>query len=237
MIKSNPLPALFLRFALFGIFQCLLACVFFLTKTNAAWYTSQGWWIVSGFSTNIVTFIVLKNYFKNKRIRYFDNFKFVRKSWWKDILILIGILLITFPISTYPNTYLAQLLYGSTDITFHLFFRSIPFWLIVLGFFWAISQGLVELPFYFAYLMPQLETKLNNGWKAWLLASFFLAFQHTTLPLIFDVRFMFWRLGMFLPFAFFVGLCLKLRPRLFPYLMIIHALMDIGAVAVFFTLK
>ena len=237
MNKSNPFLMLFLRFALFAIFQCLLAFLFFVLKINDAWHTSQGWWIISALLTNIVTFIILKKYFNNQGIRYFDKFKFIKKDWWKDVVILIVILLITFPITTFPNIYLAQLLYGSTDVTFHLFFRSIPFWLIIIGFFWAITQGIVELPFYFAYLMPQLEKRLNNGWKAWILASFFLAFQHLALPLIFDYRFMLWRLGMFFLFAFFVGLCFKLRPRLFPYLMIIHALMDIGAVAVFLTLK
>ena len=237
MNKSNPFLMLFMRFALFAFFQCLLAFLFFVLKINDAWYTSQGWWIISALLTNIVTFIILKKYFNYQGIRYFDNFKFIKKDWWKDVVILIGILLITFPITTFPNIYLAQLLYGSTDVTFNLFFRSIPFWLIVIGFFWAITQGIVELPFYFAYLMPQLEKRLNNGWKAWILASFFLAFQHIALPLILDYRFMLWRLGMFFLFAFFVGLCFKLRPRLFPYLMIIHALMDIGAVSVFLTLK
>lgn len=218
-------------------FNVYLHYSFFVLKINDAWYTSQGWWIISALLTNIVTFIILKKYFNDNGIRYFDNFKFIKKEWWKVVLILLGVLLFSFPITAFPNIYLAQLLYGSTDITFQLFYRSIPFWLIIIGFFWAITQGIVELPFYFAYLMPRLEKQLNNGWKAWLIASFFLAFQHVALLLIFDFRFMLWRLGMFLLFAFFVGLCIKLRPRLFPYLMIIHALMDIGAVYMFLTLK
>ena len=62
--------------------------------------------------------------------------------------------------------------------------------------------------------MPRLEAQLKNGWLAWLIASFFLAAQHMFLPLILDWRFMLWRLGMFLPFALFTGLVLKLRPAL-----------------------
>lgn len=50
------------------------------------------------------------------------------------------------------------------------------------------------------------------------------------LPLILDSRFMLWRLGMFLPFALFIGLVLKLRPTLLPYYLIMHALLDISAV-------
>ncbi len=42
-----------------------------------------------------------------------------------------------------------------------------------------------------------------------------------------------WRLGMYLPFALFIGLALKLRPSLLPYFAIIHALMDISTLAVY----
>jgi hypothetical protein len=84
--------------------------------------------------------------------------------------------------------------------------------------------------------MPRLEEQLGNNWLAWALASFFLAFQHVTLPLILDWRFIIWRMGMFIPFAFFIGLCLKLRPQLFPYLMIGHALIDLMTVMILLTL-
>jgi hypothetical protein len=190
-----------------------------------------------GLLTNIVTFIVLNQHFKEKGVPYFDNFRFIKKDWWKDVLILIGLMIITVPVSMYPNTMIANWLYGSTDVTLHLFFRPLPYWVILLGFIWAITQGLVELPYYFAYVMPCIEKQLNKGSTAWALASFFLALQHIALPLIFDWRFMVWRLGMFLLFAFFIGFCLKLRPRLFPYVMIIHALMDMGAVAMLFSVK
>jgi hypothetical protein len=42
---------------------------------------------------------------------------------------------------------------------------------------------------------------------------------------------------MFIPFALFAGLCIKLRPRLLPYYLIIHALMDIVVVAMLINVK
>lgn len=235
MKKHTPFLLLFLRLLLFALFQCLLALVFSVMKTENAWSTSQAWWIIPGLMTNTVTFILLVRYFNKKGVSYFSNFKFMKKDRWKDVVRLMGVLIITVPLSMLPNTYLAEFLYGSADIPLHLFFRSIPYWVIILGMFWAITQGIVELPFYFAYLMPRIEKRINNGWLAWGLASLFLALQHIALPLIFDIRFMVWRFGMFFLFAFFIGLCLKLRPKLFPYIMIIHALMDLSAVAMFFT--
>lgn len=237
MTDSLPFKMLFLRLALFAIFQSLIALVFVFLGKPDPWYQSQGWWIMNGLLTNIVTFIVMRSLYRKEGIGYFDKLKFIRKDWWKDMVILIGVLAITVPISMFPNTIIANWLYGSTDETLQLFFRLLPYWLIMLGFVWSVTQGLVELPFYFAYIMPRLEKKLNNGWTAWALASFFLALQHITMPLIFDLKFIIWRFGMFLLFAFFIGLCLKLRPRLFPYVMIMHALMDMGAVAMLFTVK
>jgi len=68
---------------------------------------------------------------------------------------------------------------------------------------------------------------------AWLLASFFLSVQHATLPLIFDWPFILWRAFMFLPFALILGAVLAWRPRLLPYLMVGHFLIDAGTVAVY----
>jgi hypothetical protein len=81
--------------------------------------------------------------------------------------------------------------------------------------------------------MPRLEAQLKNGWSAWFLASFFLAAQHMFRPLIFDGGLMLWRLGMFLPFALFIGLVVKIRPSLLPYFMVIHALLDVTTVLVY----
>lgn len=76
--------------------------------------------------------------------------------------------------------------------------------------------------------MPRLEKLFHKKWPAILLPVFFLAAQHMTLPLIFNYRFIFWRLIAFLPFALLLGLVIHWRPRLLPYLMIVHGLMDMA---------
>ena len=53
-----------------------------------------------------------------------------------------------------------------------------------------------------------------------------LAFQHVTLPLLFDARFMVWRLVMFVPFGLLVAVLLRSRPQLLPYMVVVHMLMD-----------
>jgi hypothetical protein len=60
------------------------------------------------------------------------------------------------------------------------------------------------------------------------LTSFWLAAQHISLPFLPDIRFIIWRLAMFLPFAFMLAVILRWRIRLLPYLVIIHGLMDLS---------
>jgi hypothetical protein len=57
------------------------------------------------------------------------------------------------------------------------------------------------------------------------------------MPLIFDGRFILWRALMFLPFALAVGLALNWRPRLMPYLMAGHALIDLSTVIILIQLS
>ena len=127
------------------------------------------------------------------------------------------------------------MLFGSEEIASALMFHPLPLWARVVSLLFPLTIAFAELPTYFGYAMPRIEKQIGNGWLAWALASFFLALQHITLPLIFDWRFIIWRLGMFIPLAFLLGLSLKLRPRLFPYLMTMHALLDFMTVLMIFT--
>jgi membrane protease YdiL (CAAX protease family) len=228
-------PMLFFRVALFAGFQGVVALVFLAIGTADPWYESQAYWIITGLMANLVTLSVLARLSSRNGRTYLDHFRFHRATWRRDVLMALGLVALAAPISMLPNVFLAEQLLGSPDTASELFYRPLPVVIILIGFLWPLTQGLVELPFYFWYLMPRLEKRLKNGWVAWVIASFFLALQHTTLPLIFNAEFIAWRFGMFLPFALFVGLCIKLRPRLLPYLMISHALIDFVAVIMLLT--
>ena len=128
---------------------------------------------------------------------------------------------------------LGAAIFGDAMTPTYMMFRPLPTWAFVLSLLFPLTIAFAELPTYFGYVMPRLAAQLKNGWVAWMTASFFLGAQHMFLPLILDGRFMLWRLGMYMPFALFAGLIIKLRPSLLSYFMIIHALMDLSAVAVY----
>jgi hypothetical protein len=137
------------------------------------------------------------------------------------------------PIVAAPREPLAIAIFGDARTATDLMFRPLPTWAFVLSFLFPLTIGFAELPTYFAYCMPRLEIQLKNGWLAWLIASFFLAAQHMFLPLILNGGYLLWRIGMFLPFAFFTGFVIKLRPSLLPYFLIVHALLDVTTVLVY----
>ena len=106
-----------------------------------------------------------------------------------------------------------------------------PLWAAVSAvILFPITIALSELPTYFGYVMPRLEALSGRRWLAVLLPAFFLAIQHGALPLIFDGRFIAWRVLRYVALTVPVGLLLRWRPRLMPYLIIGHYLIDLMTV-------
>ena len=170
------------------------------------------------FLTNFVSIYLLVRLFNAEGKRYFDILRFSRVTWKTDLFWFIGFSIIGLPIAAVVKDPLAVAIFGDAMTPVNMLFRPLPTWAFVLGFLFPLTIAFSELPTYFGYCMPRLEAQLKNGWVAWLIASFFLAAQHMFLPLILDWGFMLWRLGMFLPFALFTGLCPQIPPGAFAIL-------------------
>jgi hypothetical protein len=122
---------------------------------------------------------------------------------------------------------MAALLWGGSETAGALFFRPLPLWsLIAFAVLLPVTQAFAELPTYYAYAMPRLRVLTGRGWIALAVPAFMLAAQHMAFPLVLDGRFLIWRLTMFIPFAAWIGLIMYWRPRLLPFLMAGHALID-----------
>jgi hypothetical protein len=124
------------------------------------------------------------------------------------------------------------MLFGDSQAALALLLRPLPLWASYASIaLFPVTQGLAELPTYFAYVMHRLGLKEVRSWQPVTAASLALSFQHIAVPMLFDARFIVWRGLMFLPFAFLVGIVLRWRPTLLPYLVIIHVLMDVSFAA------
>lgn len=231
----SPAPWLMLlsRSALFLFFQALFAGLFLMLGRATAWTESARWWPFLSILANCASIYLLVRLFHAEGGRYVNLLHFSRQTVKTDLIWLLGASVIGLPVAMAPMNTLAAAIFGDPMIPIHMMFRPLPAWALALSFLFPLTIGFAELPTYFGYVMPRLAVQLKNGWLAWALASFFLAAQHCFLPLIPDGRFILWRLGMYLPFALFAGLVIKLRPQLLPYMLIVHALMDVSALAVY----
>ena len=142
---------------------------------------------------------------------------------------MFGILIIAAPVSLLPNIVLAGYFFGSPEAALGLLLRPLPMWAAIISLvLFPLTQGLAEISIYFSYLMPKFKEQDMPSWLALSLPAIFLGAQHIAIPLLFNTRFILWRLLMFMPFAFLVGIVMNWRPRLLPYLAILHILMDVS---------
>lgn len=219
---------LFSRTLLFIIFQCIFFVIFLMMRDSSPWEQAANWWPFSVTFTNIVCVFLLRKLYGLENRKFKDFFVFERGTIAKSILMMSIILIICMPIAFLPNLALGSLLFGDMNVAVDLFYRPLPIIAAWIAFFsFPMTMPFGELTVYFGYVMPRLEVITKRKWVAVMLPVLFLSFQHAALPLLFDLRFVVWRLFMFLPFAFFLAIIVRWKPKLFPYILISHFLIDV----------
>jgi hypothetical protein len=145
----------------------------------------------------------------------------------KNTILFFKLLVPLLLVAIAPNIVLSILFYQDPQIGTTFLIGDIPKIFIFFNIiFFPILQGLVEIPFYFKWIMPKLKTKFNSKWIYIGIPVFFLSIQHAFMPLRFDVIYIAYRSLMFLPFAIMIGILLDRKQGLLPYLMILHVLMN-----------
>jgi len=234
--RSGPWIALVSRTVLFAAFQGVVAVLLRSAGAPDPWSRSAGYWIFVAAAANVVTIALLSKLYRAEGRSYRELFRLETASRWKDIGLSVAALVVAGPIAMIPMRIVATALFGTYEAASEMMFRPLPMWALGVGMLFPITIAFAELPLYFGYVMPRIEKQLGNGALGLLIAAAFLGLQHATLPLILDWRFLVWRAVMFLPFALFLGLVLRWRPRLLPYLMVGHFLIDTATLAVYLSL-
>jgi membrane protease YdiL (CAAX protease family) len=225
-----PWIMLFSRTLLFLGWQAIIALIYLLLGSASAWTAAAAWWPLTATLTNIVCLILLSKLFQREGRSYRDLLRIRRDTLKSDLLLLFGMLIISGPISYLPNPITAQWLFGNAEAPLALFVQPLPaIAAVILMVAFPISNGLAELPTYFGYVQPRLVPQIGRV-AAVVITGLMLAFQHATLPLLFDARFIVWRLLMFVPFGLLVAVMLRWRPQLLPYMVVVHMLMDLSVV-------
>lgn len=232
----RPWLALISRPVFFLAAQGVFALVIAATGRTGAWKASAAWWMLAAAIANVLSVLLLSTLFRHEEARYLDLWKYDRATWWKDLLLSIAGFAVAGPLALFPMQWFGKAFLGTYEAAIALQFQPLPGWGLWLGLAFPLTMPFGELATYFGYAMPRLEQRIGNGWLAWVLASLALAVQHAALPLLFNASFIAWRALMYLPFALYIGLVAKWRPRLLPFLMIGHGLVDLSAWSVYLSL-
>jgi hypothetical protein len=220
---------LIIRSLLFLGCQSVIALFLWWGGSPDAWSNSAAWWPIAVVLTNLVCLGLLIRFYQQEGKNFWHIFRLRREFIKPDLLFLLGFLLVAGPVGYLPNLWSAQWLFSEPEIALNLLVRPLPVWAAIVSFaLFPLLQGLVELPTYILYALPRLEAQRVRPWLAVSLTLFFLSAQHIFAPFIFERHFIIYRLVMFLPFAALVTWVLRWRPRLMPYMAVIHALMDIS---------
>ena len=230
----KPWLMLVIRSVLFLTFQALIALLFLSSGSLTAWTDSAAWWPMAVIFTNLACLDVLIHFYQEESKRFWDVFRIERQFSKQDLLFLLCFLLIAGPLGYLPNILSARWLFGDPQIAMDMLVRPLPTWAAITSFaLFPLLQGLVEIPTYMLYAMPRIEAQGVYPWLAVVLASFFLSSQHVFEPFIPDARFITYRVVMFLPFAVLIALVMRARPRLMPYIAVVHVLMDLSVAVLF----
>ena len=233
---DKPWLMLGIRSALFLAFQGLIALGFRLTGSPNAWDSSAACWPWVVILADLVCLALLIHFYRREGSSFWNVFRLERQYVKQDLCFLFGFLLIAGPLGYLPNLLSARWLFGDPQIALDLLVRPLPAWAAISSFaFFPILQGLVEIPTYMLFTLPRLEAQGLHPFLAVLLTSFFLSAQHIFAPFLPDGRFITYRLVMFLPFSVLIALVMRARPRLMPYIALIHVLMDLSVAGLFLT--
>lgn len=236
LINNRTWLLLPVRTILFLAAQGLIALTLLVFSGVSDWQSSAAWWPMAVALADIFCLFLLIDWYKKEGKNFFSEFRISRDSFWGDLGIVLLSLIVGGPLSVLPNILLSTWLFGDPEASLGFFVGPLPLWAVIFsGLLFPVGQAVTEIPMYMRYIAPRLENKSSTGYgmKPWLavgLASLFLSLQHVTAPLVFDIRFIVWRALMYLPFAIYVGILIRWRPRLLPFICIIHWLMNLSFV-------
>lgn len=228
---------LFSRIILFITFQLCFYALFSILGKDDPWMMAAAYWPFVMIFTNVVCMILLKSLLNREGSRFRDFFAINKDTHMKDLLLSLGLFLVIAGVGFLPNFLLGNLFFGDVMIGNRLFFQPIPQWAAVVSLIlFPLSMPFGELTTYFGYVMPRLELLTKSKVLAVVPPALMLSLQHAALPLLFNLGGMFlvWRAIVFLPFAFSLALIIRWKPRLFPFFLIGHLLIDFGTAVMFF---
>jgi hypothetical protein len=226
----GPAIMLFARSAFAVAAQALVAAIFALRSSPNPWHAAEPWMPVYGTLIDAGCLALLWQLTRREGLRLFDLLGFDRARLGADVL--LGIALVPVGLAFILGGVYATgwLVYGT--LTPPYLFGSLPlpaafYGVLVFPFVWGVTEQMT----YNGYLVSRFQVLFRSASTAVALVAVVWSFQHAVMPLLFDDKYIIFRLFSPLPYSVFQTLLyLRLR-RLIPFA-IAHALLDGASVLI-----
>jgi hypothetical protein len=151
-------------------------------------------------------------------------------SWRRDGLTALALLPLVAAAAVLPPILIAQALWVDPTVGQNLLLAPLPGWAAWTALLlFPVTTAAVELPTYGGYVLPRLRAAGLPAIVSVAIVGLVLGVQHGALPFVPAAQFFVWRTAAFVPLALaFIGL-LAWRPRLLPWFVGVHLLMDAAA--------
>ncbi|WP_117152613.1 type II CAAX prenyl endopeptidase Rce1 family protein [Paraliobacillus quinghaiensis] len=226
--SSLVVIALIFRTAFFAITGLIFAFYFSIFGSENPLEQASVWWTYQVILVGILTFIFVMFLLKREGIKYLEFISFQKERVVKDLGLGLGLGVLSALVGGIGLYGSAFIIYGGMPP--ETMIQPLPIWAVFIALFlMPVSVAAVETPLYLGYASPRLQVMLKSKWSALFIVSFAFAFQHISLPLLFDYQFMLWRVFSYLPLALMLAVIFFSNKRLFP-IMIAHFLLDLQAI-------
>ncbi len=181
------------------------------------------WWPILCIIVNLITIAVLVGLTKNegKKFHHLFNHTNDKKDTFKSLLFVIPVMLL---LGIGGLTGFSWLVYGYMPVTT---IHPLPVWAaVVTAIFLPLTIVFAEIPFYLGYCAPRIKELTQNDVFSVVYPLFFYALQHSFMPLLFDLKHIFSRFGMFIPLLIMMGIWYSRKKDLIP-LMAGHGMLDV----------
>jgi hypothetical protein len=218
------------RTAAFLIAQAAIVAALAASGTPEPLWSSAAWWPVAATLANVFGLALLTWRLRVERVRWRDLLAPATNSWRRDGLTALALLPPLAAAAVLPPILIAQLLWGDPTVGQTLLLAPLPSWAAWTALLlFPITTAAVELPTYGGYVLPRLRAAGLPAVAAVAIVGLVLGVQHGALPFVPASQFFAWRATAFLPFALALIGLLAWRPRLLPWFVGVHFLMDAAA--------
>ncbi len=218
------------RILLFLGAQAAIVAALAAAGTREPLWSAAAWWPVSATIANLFGLALLGWRLRAEGVRWRDLLLPEPGSWRRDGVIALALLPLLAVAAVLPPILIARGLWGDPTVGQSLLLAPLPSWAAWTALLlFPVTTAAVELPTYGGYVLPRLRAAGQPVFAAVAVVALVLGVQHGALPFVPASQFFAWRATAFLPFALALIGLLAWRPRLLPWFVGVHFLLDAAA--------